>query len=241
MKWPDNAKWAYSITYDEGLEDLFKYVVPLHRELGFPGHICVVANQIGKIRDIQGSSYNGMMTLNRKQILGLCSEGWGVSSHGYSHSIITRDNAYFELKESKQSLSNILDMPINIFCVPGNNASYPPSVAVAQQFGYDAVMTICDGVNAIIQLFMLFRCPLIYEEGPPFFSYFDPYKRIQQAYECGGWLIDYCHCPLQRPVDKRKDCTFLQLKKRFEIVIKTGDVWLEEPTKVINYIKEQRS
>jgi len=239
MKWPNNAKWAYSITYDEGLEYLLKYVVPLHNKLQFPGHICMVANQIGKIRNIAGSSYNGMRTLNENQILDLYKNGWGVSSHGYSHNMISQYNAYFELKESKQILSSILGIPINIFCVPGNNLSYPPSVIIAKQLGYDAVMTIYDGVNAIIQPFFLLRCPLIYEEGPPFFSCFDPYKRIRQAYECGGWLIDYCHCPLPKPIDNRKDCTIMQLKRRFEAVIDMGDVWLEEPTKVLNYIKEQ--
>ncbi|NCO93253.1 MAG: hypothetical protein GW880_18220, partial [Armatimonadetes bacterium] len=63
MHWKDGKRWVYSITYDEGCAALLEHAVPLHREYGIPGHVCFVASQVGVVRDVPGSSYDGMMIL----------------------------------------------------------------------------------------------------------------------------------------------------------------------------------
>jgi hypothetical protein len=77
------------------------------------------------------------------------------------------------------------------------------------------------------------------EYPPPFFSRFDPYKRLHQAADCGGWVIDYCHCPTPgKAIHPAKDCTLAELARRFETVCRVGgdDVWLAEPNEVVDYI-----
>jgi hypothetical protein len=57
----------------------------------------------------------------------------------------------------------------------------------------------------------------------------------------GGWVIDYCHCPMPgKAVHPWKDCTLEELGERFETVRKVGgdEVWLAEPNEVVEFLLE---
>jgi peptidoglycan/xylan/chitin deacetylase (PgdA/CDA1 family) len=185
-----------------------------------------------------------MMILSKEEIHMLCSEGWGVSCHGMTHAGINADNAEYEVVESRKVLEAALGMPVTMFCVPGSNESYPAARAVAEKAGYTSILTIYDDVNtADTDLMRLCRCPLHTEYPPPFYSAFDPYKRLHQAADRGGWIIDYCHCPMPgKPIHPWKDCTLEQLEERFETVLRLGgdDVWLAEPNEVVIYLQCER-
>jgi len=245
MTWKDGKRWVYSITYDEGCEELLEHALPVHREFGVPGHVSLLASQIGVPRDVSGSSYDGMMILSKEQIYSLCDEGWGGSCHSMTHAGITMENVDYEVVESRKVLEEALEMPVKMFCVPGNNESYPPARAVAEKAAYNSILTIYDDVNTVeTDLLRLCRCPLHTEYPPPFYSAFDPYKRIHQAIDKGGWIIDYCHCPTPgKPIHPWKDCTVEELAERFETVRRVGgnDVWLAEPNEVVEYILYQFS
>jgi len=240
VTWKDGKRWVYSITYDEGCEALLDNAVPVHRKYGIPGHVALVAREVGVPRMAAGSSYEGMMILSREQIHMLVAEGWGVSCHSMTHAAITDENAEYEVVESRKVLEDALEMPVTMFCVPNSNESYPASRAVAHKAGYNSILTIYDDVNIIeSDLLRLCRCPLHTEYPPPFYSAYDPYKRIHQAIDAGGWIIDYCHCPMpDRPIHPWKDCTLQQLEERFQTVLRVGgdDVWLAEPNEVVEYI-----
>jgi peptidoglycan/xylan/chitin deacetylase (PgdA/CDA1 family) len=243
MAWKDGKRWVYSITYDEGCEKLLEHALPVHRRYGIPGHAALVASQIGVPRDVPGSSYDGFMILSKEQIQRLCAEGWGVSCHSMTHAGITKENAAYEVAQARQVLADALEMPVTMFCVPGNNEGYPPALAVAEEAGYESIMTIYDDLNTpTTDLFRLCRCPLHHEYPPPFYSAFDPYKRLHQAMDHGGWIIDYCHCPMpEKPVHAWKDCTVAELEERFATVRRVGgdEVWLAEPNEVVAYLKSQ--
>ena len=109
MKWKNGKTWVYSITYDEGFAALLDHVVPLHRRYGFPGHVAVVAGQVGAPRNVPGSSFDGMMTLGRDEIRGLRREGWGVSCHSLTHpEVITEETARREIVDSRRRLEETL-------------------------------------------------------------------------------------------------------------------------------------
>lgn len=263
--WPEGKRWVYSITYDEGCRALLEHALPLHRRFGIPGHVALVAGQVGVPRDIPGSDYNGMMILSRAEVDTLCAEGWGVSCHGLTHAAIGPDNARREVVESRAVLERALGRAVGIFCVPGNNRSYPAALAAAPEAGYRAVMTITDLVNVPGALgrvhpsgdrpgppgdsgppgvFTLGRVPLHSQYPPPFYSTFDPYKRLHQAAEEGGWVIDYCHCPLPgRAVHPWKDCTLEELAERFEAVKRVGGgaAWLAEPGAAVAWLSGERA
>ncbi len=239
MPWPHGKRWVYSISYDEGCAALLEHAVPLHRELGIPANLALVAGQIGVPRNVPGSSYDGMMILSRDEIRGLCAEGWGVSCHSMTHAAVTDQNAGVEVVAARRVLAEALGMAVTIFCVPGDNAGYPAARKVAPEAGYQAILTIYDEVNPPgCDLLRLGRVPIHTEYPPPFYSRFDPYKRLHQARDLGGWIIDYCHCPLPgRAIHPWKDCTLEELRRRFETVLAVGgdEVWLAEPNEVIRH------
>ena len=240
MTWPNGKRWVYSVTYDEGCALLLEHALPLHREFGIPGHVALLASQIGVPRNVPGSSYDGMMVLSKEEIHLLAAEGWGVSCHSMTHAAITPDNAAYEVIQARQVLEDALEMPVTMFCVPGSNDSYPAALAVAEAGGYTSILTIYDDINtAKTDPLRLRRVPLHTEYPPPFYSAFDPYRRLHQAIDAGGWVIDYCHCPTPwKPVHPWKDCTSEQLRERFGTVRRVGgdEVWLAEPNEVVGYV-----
>ena len=245
MNWPDGKRWVYSITYDEGCADLLTHALPIHRRHGVPGHVALVASQIGVPRDVPGSSYHGMMILSKEQLHDLADEGWGASCHSMTHAYISDEVAQYEVAEARTVLEAAIDMPVTMFCVPGNNLSYPAALKVAREAGYDSIMTITDRVNTFRdgeereQLLALGRVPIHTEYPEPFYSVFDPYKRLHQARDLGGWVIDYAHCPTPgTPIHPAKDCTTEELEQRFATVCDVGgdDVWLAEPNEVVRWV-----
>lgn len=240
MPWKNGKTWVYSITYDEGCEDLLRYALPIHRTYDIPGHVALVASQVGVPRDVPGSSYDGMMTLSKPQIHELVQEGWGVSCHSMTHCGVTFDNAQTEVVEARATLESALEMDVPMFCVPGDNTGHPASLEYAPKAGYTAIMTIYDRVNTPdAGLYHLGRVPLHTEYPAPFFSVYDPYKRIHQAIGMGGWVIDYCHCPMpDKPIHPAKDCTTQELERRFATVRELGgdSVWVAEPNDVVNWL-----
>lgn len=244
MFWKNGKKWVYSITYDEGVERLLDYTVPLHRKYGIPGHLALVASQIGIKRNVPGSTFHDWQILSKDQILHLKQEGWGISCHGMNHIYIDESNVQVELYESRTTLEAATGLPVTMFCLPGDNGHFPIVHARAADAGYTANLTIYDAVNPFdVDLMRLCRCPIHTEYPGPFFSVFDPYKRLHQAADCGGWIIDYCHCPLPgKPSHPAKDCTTEELEERFKTVLKVGgnDVWLAEPNDVVDYLLSER-
>ncbi|MCG3199847.1 MAG: polysaccharide deacetylase family protein [Candidatus Omnitrophica bacterium] len=242
--WKNGKRWVYSITYDEGCAALLDHALPVHRKYGIPGHLALVASQIGVPRNVPGSSYDGMMILTKQQIHALAKEGWGVSCHSLTHATFTDENAHREVVESRRVLEAAIDMPVTLFCVPGDNTNYPHTLALAGEAGYTSILTIYDQVNTIhTDLLRLGRCPLHTEYPPPFYSVFDPYKRIHQAIDQGGWIIDYCHCPMPgKPIHPAKDCTVEELEERFATVCRVGgdDVWLAEPNEVVDFLLTEK-
>lgn len=244
MPWKDGKKWVYSITYDEGCEKLLEHALPIHRKHGVPGHVALVSSQIGVPRNVPGSSYHGMMILSKPQIHGLICQGWGVSCHSMTHCGVTFENAHTEVVEARKVLEDVLEMRVPMFCVPGDNTGHPPALEYAPAAGYTSILTIYDRVNTPeTDLLSLGRCPLHTECPAPFYSVYDPYKRIHQAIELGGWIVDYCHCPMpDRPIHPAKDCTTQELERRFATVREIGgnDVWLAEPNEVVNWLLGHR-
>jgi len=238
MKWKHGKRWAYSISYDEGCADLLKFALAIHRRYGIPGHIAFVASQVGAARNVPGSSYDGMMILSKDEFQCLRKEGWGASCHGMTHALIDDQNVHYELYQSREVLTNALDYPIRLFCLPGDNTHFPIVHEHAARAGYRGNLTIYDEVNTErTDPMRLGRCPLHTQYPPPFFSAFDPYKRIHQAIDLGGWIIDYCHCPMpDKPIHPHKDCTTAELEERFKTIRRVGgeDVWIAEPNEVMD-------
>ena len=237
--WKYGKRWVYSITYDEALVDLHRFAIPLHEEYGIPGHVEVVAGQIGTIRQIGNSSYNGMRHMDSDELRDMLRRGWGVGNHSWSHQVITPDMLDRELREARDIIEEAINTPIMLFCSPGDNTNMANHVLTAcRDLGYLGAMSITDALNRPTdELFWINRSPLHDSFYEPFFSEFDPYRNLRHAESDGGWVIDYCHCPLEEPIHPHKDCSQQQLRERFEAVLGEGgqQVWCAVPEEVIYY------
>jgi hypothetical protein len=242
--WKYGKQWVYSITYDEALTELHRFAVPYHEQFGIPGHVEAVAGHIGKVRQIGQSSYNGFHHMGPAEMRDLLARGWGVGNHSWSHQLIQPEMVDRELRQAKEVLEEAIGAPVPLYCAPGNNHNMSDHVlAAARESGYLGAMSITDALNRPgEELFWLNRSALHDQFYEPFFSEFDPYRNIRHAQQEKGWIIDYCHCPLETPVHVHKDCSESQLRRRFETVLSEGGeaVWCANPDEVIYYHTTRR-
>lgn len=238
-KWKYAKDWVYSITYDEALSELERFVIPVHEELGIPGHLEVVAGHIGRIRDLGQSSFNGLRHMDARELRRMKDMGWGIGNHSYSHERVM-DDPDRELRLAKQIIEDAVGSPVTVYTSPGNNDNLTPEVVEAlKQYGYLAGMSITDDINLYDpdDLLWINRVPLHEKYWGVFDGAYDAYKRIHQAKENNGWIVDYCHCPLEEAIHPYKDCTAAHHRKRLETVIKEGGngCWYADPDEVVDY------
>ncbi len=237
--WKHGKRWVYSITYDEALADLHRFAVPLHEEYGIPGHVEVVVGQLGEVRRIGQSSYNGYRHMNGGELRDLLARGWGVGNHSWSHETIDADMLDRELRQAREVLEEAIAAPVHLYCSPGNNTNMADHVLVAcRELGYLGAMSLTDALNRPgDELFWLNRTALHDQYYEPFYSEYDPFLNIRHAHEDAVWIIDYCHCPVEEPIHPNKDCSEAQLRRRFETVLQEGgdEVWCAVPEEVVFY------
>ena len=237
--WKYGKRWVYSITYDEALADLHRFAIPMHEEYSIPGHVEVVVGQLGEIRKIGNSSFNGYRHMNADELRDLLARGWGVGNHSWSHEIITPETVDREIGHAREVLEEALGEPIILYCSPGDNTNMADHVLEAcRRYDYLGAMSLTDALNLPgDELFWINRTALHDHYYPPFYSAYDPYRNIRQAQELQGWLIDYCHCPLETAVHPNKDCSEAQLRQRLETVLTEGGdaVWCAMPEEALSY------
>ncbi len=243
--WKHGKQWVYSITYDEALEELHRFAVPFHDALGIPGHVEAVAGHIGVVRKIGQSSYNGYHHMGPEGLRDLIARGWGVGNHTWSHEVVTPDTVELEIGEAKRVLEEACGQTIPLYCAAGSNVNMADHVLDAcRRHGYLGAMSITDDINRPgDELFWLNRTPLHVHMVWPFYNAYDPFRNIANAEAEGGWLIDYCHCPLEEAVHPAKDCTAAQLRERLETIVGEGGdrVWCANPDEVIEYHRTRRA
>jgi hypothetical protein len=230
--------FAYSVTYDEALEDLFRETIPIHQEFGVPGHLSVVVGQMGQPRNLPGSSFHGMRHMSASQLRDMLSLGWTVGSHSWSHGIMAQD-PYQEVVRSREVLEQALGAPVTAFIVPGDNNNHPAVAPVAREHGYLSVYTVTDGINTHDSDLYALNRSFMNEEGfPPIFHQYDPYRWLHWARERGGWIVEYTHRATREFLSPMKEISVESLRRRFERVRAVGGegVWLAPPEAVADYL-----
>jgi peptidoglycan/xylan/chitin deacetylase (PgdA/CDA1 family) len=238
----DGKQFAYSVTYDEALEDLFRETIPIHEEYGVPANLSVVVGQMGQLRNLPGSSFHGMRHMTVGQLREMLSRGWTVSSHSWSHGNM-HENTYQEVVRSREVLEETLGAPITAFIVPGSNQNHPPVVPVARENGYLSVYTVTDGINTHESDVFALNRSFMNEEGfDPIFHQYDPYRWLHWAKERNGWIVEYTHRATREFLSRQKEISVENLRRRFEKVKEVGGdaVWLTPPEAVVDYILVSR-
>lgn len=241
-KWKNDAPFAYSMTYDEGTVDALASALPVHEQFGFPGHLDVVAGQIGQVRNCFGSSLNGYVHLSADELKYMVGKGWGIGNHSWSHYVYPCHpglDLYREVVWSKYRLEDMLGQPIRIFTIPNDKFNYAPVIDLVKQH----YLACC------------------YVEGAPNREGFDLHKignfmvasgkirprpgwpeellteNLSLAYLRGSWLYETSHLVAWNVPQAHKCTTPESLTARFRKLtdISGGKLWAATPDDVIDY------
>jgi peptidoglycan/xylan/chitin deacetylase (PgdA/CDA1 family) len=237
--WLGDKQWVYSITFDEALSELHCFTIPILEEFGVPGHVEVVVGQMGQVRRLMQSSYNGLNHMGPEELKDLLRRGWGVGSHSWSHTYINLANEDRELGESKRVLEGAIGAPVSVYCSPGGNFNMADEILErCLAYGYLGAMSLYEALNRpqAEDLLWLNRV-FLHENGPDTFdAEFDPFRKILHARRARGWIIDYLHCPMEKAIHPRKDCSAAQLRERMEAVTEDrSEVWLAKVEDPMDY------
>ena len=238
--WAGDKRWVYSITFDEALSELHLFTIPILEEFGVPGHVEVVVGQMGQERHLLQSSYNGMHHMGVAELRELLQRGWGVGTHSWSHTYINLANIDRELTGSKHVLEEAIGAPVTVYCSPGGNFNMSEEIlAQCRVDSFLGAMCLNEALNRPNDADLLWlNRTFLHDNGPDVFDCeFDPFRKVMHARRDHGWIIDYLHCPLEKPVHPRKDCSAAQLRERIETIVNEGgdEVWLAKVEDPMDY------
>jgi len=239
-EWPGDKRWVYSITFDEALVELHRFAVPILEKHAVPGHLEAVVGHLGIVRQIGQSSYNGFRHMSGPEMRDMIARGWGVGNHSWSHFVVNAETAPIELEQAKKVLEEAIGEAVTVYCAPGDNQNMNDgALAACRRLGYLGAMSITDALNRPDDADLLWmNRTFLHEQGyGPFFSAFDPFRNIALARRDKGWIIDYCHCPLEKAVHPNKDCSEAQLRERLDTIRSEGgdEVWLARIEDAVDY------
>lgn len=240
--WKHGRRWVYSVTYDEGASSLLRHALPLHRQYDVPGTVALDAERLahgGQARpDPNGSASERY--LNAAEIQELQRRGWSVAALGQA-----RGGSEHAPLAAAQTLERLVGAPVTTLAVSWQDHHHGYTPAEAREAGYLAVFTREDRLNhnhVDEDLNALGRSALYVVEGLPLPARtYDPYWRLHQAWDTGGWLVDSARQVAENPADPERDVTPALLAERFEKVEEVGDVWRATPDEVIDYMLLRRA
>ena len=245
--WPEDAPFAYSMTYDEGTVDTLANALPVHQEFGFPGHVDVVAGQLGQQRHAYGSSLNEYMHMSVEELKFLLERGWGVGNHSWSHYVYPTQpglDLWREVVWSKYRLEDTLDCPVRIFAIPNDKYNYDPVIDLVKQH-YLACAYIDGGPNrGDFDLYKIGNFMVASGKISDAYDWKDGLltDNLDPAFLDGTWLYETTHLVMWNVPQSRKCITPQDLTRRFEKLrdISGGRLWAAKPDDVIDYVLLRR-
>lgn len=245
--WPFDAPFAYSMTYDEGTVDCLANALPVHEQFGFPGHVDVVAGQLGRQRQGWGSSLNDYVHMSAEEIRFLLRQGWGVGNHSWSHYIYPTQaglDLWREVVWSKYTLEDQLQHPVRIFTIPNDKHNYEPVLELVRQH-YIGCAYIDGAPNR--EGFDLYKIGNFMVASGEISPHYD-WKRelltdnLSLDFLRDSWLYETTHLVMWNVPQAHKCITPEDLTRRFARLqeISDGRLWAAKPDDVLDYVRLRR-
>jgi len=247
-RWRSDAPFAYSMTYDEGTVDTLANALPIHEQFGFPGHVDVVAGQLGRQRDAAGSSLNEYVHMSAEQLKVLIERGWGVGNHSwshYSHPCQPGLNLYREVVWSKYRLEDAIEHPVRMFTIPNDTHNWEPVIDLVREH-YLGCVYIEGGPNR--EGFDLYRIGngMVASGGfrpRPGWPEEMKTENLSLDFVEDSWVYETSHLCMWNVPQPWKCVTPEYMTRRFERLseISDGRLWAATPDDVIDYVLLRRS
>ncbi len=237
--WRDDGRFAYSITYDEGLIETLGFAWRIHRRFGIPGHINVFPGMLGElVGDTSAGFLQSLWNLQKYadpvHLRFLLDEGWTV---GCQFHLDDQGRSAASLLQTRLSLEEAMAHPVRALAF-ADFKSCEASQGVARDAGFRWLFTLYDGLNVADEATDVVRRSPLFHEGPtPIRLANDPYRLLALARDRGGWVVDVVRLVDRYPLDPARDCTPAELEARFKAVYRIGGdrVWAASPERVVGY------
>ncbi len=238
--WLDDRRFAYSITYDEGLVEILGFAWRLQRDFGIPGHINAFGSRLGRLEGDSSAGFLQSLWNLRKyaeagQLRDLHAEDWSLGCQYGGEWVTAQDAA--ALAADRQELEDCLGCEV-ISLAFADGTTWQANAAAARAAGYRWLMPLYDDLNPAGLADDVIRRSPLYHRGPaPSRLANDPYRLLARAADTRGWQVDVVRLVDRYPVDPARDCTPAELERRFRAVreIGAGMVWLANPETVAAY------
>lgn len=163
------------LTFDDGYSNHFHHVCPILKKYGFKATFYPIFHYINshqKFPWLQNSdyAYDSNFSLNSKQIRQMDEDGMEIGSHTLSHkklSVLSKEESWKEINESKNRLEDILGHSVSSFSYPyGAWSDFNPfHKSLLKRAGYKRAVTSIYGANSIrTDKTMLKRIPIYNQE-----------------------------------------------------------------------------
>ena len=237
--WLDDRRFAYSITYDEGLVEILGFAWRLQRDFGIPGHINAFGSRLGWLEGDTSAGFLQSLWNLRKyaeagQLRDLHAEGWSLGCQ-YGGGQGGQDAAV--LAADRQGLEDCLGSEVASLAF-ADGTTWQANAEAARAAGYRWLMPVYDDLNPADQADDVIRRSPLYHRGPaPNRLANDPYRLLARAADTRGWQVDVVRLVDRYPTNPIRDCTPAELEHRFRAVreIGAGSVWLANPETVAAY------
>ena len=143
---------AFLLTFDDGFLGIYRHVLPILRQLGWPATVFLVSTLLGSQdvwRRAESSEIHTYPLLGLPEINAMRPSGFAFHSHTRTHAELTRlgDEAlYQEVAGSKSDLEALLGEPVAYIAYPFGR--YDERVSrMARAAGYRAAFSVESGFN----------------------------------------------------------------------------------------------
>jgi peptidoglycan/xylan/chitin deacetylase (PgdA/CDA1 family) len=128
------------MTFDDGYEDFLGAAVPTLEKVGFSATVFVVAGMLGEEStwEHREGPTSRLRLLGADGVREVSERGMEVGSHSVTHprlSGLDSETLIHEVRDSRQSLSEIVNAPVEGFCYPYGDLD-GPAVRAARAAGY---------------------------------------------------------------------------------------------------------
>src|SRR5215210_3605737 len=118
-----DTKGVVALTFDDGYEDFLSAALPTLERMGFSATVFVVAGKLGKGNDWEhrGGPRPLLKLLRAEGVREASERGMEVGSHSMTHprlSGLDTEMLVYELRASRQALSEIVGAPVEGLCYP---------------------------------------------------------------------------------------------------------------------------